>query len=131
MSIKVSNMKNSNARLRTLAFAALAAVILSGCAGDNFLSEDDIYAANSGPQQHPIKVSRGRAHVDGCGVWAEDAGHTSQNELMSNHGCAVQTNIAAMTANPEDLVGGGPELAPPLGDIQYTAIRKITVPATQ
>ncbi len=52
-----------------------------------------------------VVVSRAVAHVDGCPDWrhanAEYAGGTA-----SNFGCASETNLAAMIANPEDLVVG-------------------------
>jgi pilus assembly protein CpaD len=38
-----------------------------------------------------------------CGQWREDATETESNMLASNHGCAVQANIAAMVADPETL----------------------------
>jgi pilus assembly protein CpaD len=44
------------------------------------------------------------AHVDRCGDWSEDLTATDSNEPTPNFGCAVQTNIAAMVADPRDLV---------------------------
>jgi pilus assembly protein CpaD len=38
-----------------------------------------------------------------CGQWNQDTTETENNMLASNHGCAVQANIAAMVANPETL----------------------------
>ncbi len=39
-----------------------------------------------------------------CGDWSEDVTRTKQNLPYPNFGCASQRNIAAMTANPTDLV---------------------------
>jgi pilus assembly protein CpaD len=39
-----------------------------------------------------------------CGIWDKDATDTALNEPYTNHGCAVRANIAAMVADPADLV---------------------------
>lgn len=123
---KVSVMYKFNKNAMSALMALAMVVPLAACAGDNFLSADDAYEPYGGSKQHPIKVTNGKAYVENCGAWPKDAGDTSDNDLHANHGCAVQANIAAMAANPPDLVGRGPELPPPLGDIQYTAMQKIT-----
>ena len=48
------------------------------------------------------------AHTDPCGDWSEDAGDTSSNLPMPDFGCSVQHNIAAMVADPRDLVSERP-----------------------
>ena len=53
-----------------------------------------------------IVVSRIKATVPGCPDWSRPAqpefgGHTS-----SNYGCATSSNLAAMVADPADLVSG-------------------------
>ena len=44
------------------------------------------------------------AHADSCGDWSENAAETHDNQPMPNFGCAVQNNIAAMVADPRDLL---------------------------
>ena len=44
------------------------------------------------------------AHVEPCGDWSVNAADTSNNLPMPNFGCSVQHNIAAMAADPRDLV---------------------------
>jgi pilus assembly protein CpaD len=44
------------------------------------------------------------AHVDRCGDWSEDLAESGDNSPPPNFGCAVQTNIAAMVADPRDLI---------------------------
>jgi pilus assembly protein CpaD len=44
------------------------------------------------------------AHADRCGDWSENLSATGDNQPMPNFGCAVQSNIAAMVADPRDLV---------------------------
>jgi pilus assembly protein CpaD len=53
-----------------------------------------------------VVVSRNRASVPGCPDWSEPASPNYQNRMTSNFGCAVNGNLAAMIANPTDLVHG-------------------------
>lgn len=53
-----------------------------------------------------VVVSRNRASVPGCPNWSEAASPSYQNRMTSNFGCAVNGNLAAMVANPTDLVHG-------------------------
>ena len=53
-----------------------------------------------------IVVSRNRAEVPGCPNWSVPAQPNYNNRSMSNYGCAVNSNLAAMVANPTDLVHG-------------------------
>jgi pilus assembly protein CpaD len=52
------------------------------------------------------------AHTDSCGDWSQDVAATSTNLPPINFGCAVQHNIAAMVADPRDLVAPRPMGAP-------------------
>lgn len=53
-----------------------------------------------------VIVSRARAEVPGCPNWSVAAQPNYNNRMMSNFGCGVNANLAAMVANPEDLVHG-------------------------
>jgi pilus assembly protein CpaD len=53
-----------------------------------------------------VIVSRTRAQVPGCPNWSEPSQPNYSNKMMSNFGCGVNSNLAAMVANPEDLVRG-------------------------
>lgn len=53
-----------------------------------------------------VVVSRARADVPGCPDWSRDDSHEFEGNTPSNHGCAVNSNLAAMVANPRDLVRG-------------------------
>ena len=53
-----------------------------------------------------IVVSRTRASVPNCPNWSEASSPNYNNHSMSNFGCAVNGNLAAMIGNPEDLVYG-------------------------
>ena len=51
-------------------------------------------------------MARRRAEVPGCPNWSRPAAPDFANRSMSNYGCSVNSNIAAMIANPEDLLHG-------------------------
>lgn len=53
-----------------------------------------------------VVVSRRRAEVPFCPNWSLASQPNYDNRNMSNFGCGVNSNIAAMVANPEDLVHG-------------------------
>jgi pilus assembly protein CpaD len=53
-----------------------------------------------------VVVSRRRAQVPFCPNWSLPSQPNYDNRNMSNFGCGVNSNIAAMVANPEDLVHG-------------------------
>jgi len=47
------------------------------------------------------------ARAQPCGNWSEDEAFTQENHTSANFGCSVQHNIAAMVADPRDLLGPG------------------------
>jgi pilus assembly protein CpaD len=55
----------------------------------------------------PIRVAYVQyfAHAPDCGAWPENLAHERQNTPYFNFGCANQHNLAAMVANPADLIG--------------------------
>ena len=71
-----------------------------------------------------VIVSRRRAGVPGCPNWSQPSQPNFNNRSMSNFGCGVNTNIAAMVANPEDLIHGRESGG--IGDAA-TAVRAIDV----
>jgi pilus assembly protein CpaD len=48
------------------------------------------------------------ASTNVCGQWTQDLSKTYDNDTPKNFGCAVQQNIAAMVADPRDLLGPRP-----------------------
>ena len=53
-----------------------------------------------------VVVSRTDASVPDCPNWSRQSQPEFAASTMSNYGCATNGNIAAMVANPEDLVRG-------------------------
>jgi pilus assembly protein CpaD len=47
------------------------------------------------------------ARTDACGDWSENDAFTLDNRTPKRFGCSVQQNIAAMVADPRDLLGPG------------------------
>jgi pilus assembly protein CpaD len=58
------------------------------------------------PASAPVRLSfiSTYARTKKCGVWPEDITDYHSNNVMPNEGCAVQANIAAMTANPQTFI---------------------------
>ena len=53
-----------------------------------------------------VVVSRRRASVPGCPNFSVPAQPNYENRSMSNFGCSVNGNLAAMVADPVDLIHG-------------------------
>ena len=53
-----------------------------------------------------VVVARRRATVPNCPNWKQASQPDWNNKTMSNYGCAVNSNLAAMVADPEDLIHG-------------------------
>jgi pilus assembly protein CpaD len=53
-----------------------------------------------------VVVSRRRAEVPGCPNWSYPSQPNFENRTMANFGCGVNSNLAAMVADPVDLVHG-------------------------
>ena len=53
-----------------------------------------------------IIVGRSTAHVPGCPGWSNQPATTLGNATSPGFGCAVNSNFAAMVANPEHLLHG-------------------------
>jgi pilus assembly protein CpaD len=65
------------------------------------------YNVPEGQATPPVIVSYGAitASAGPCGKWTEDVMANSENKNYDNFGCAYQNNLAAMVANPLDLLG--------------------------
>ncbi|MDI1297536.1 MAG: CpaD family pilus assembly protein [bacterium] len=71
------------------------------------VGEDSSAAAGSAPQGAVrVIVRRATASVPGCPDWSSKAETNMNLGTSSNFGCGTNSNLAAMVANPEDLVRG-------------------------
>ena len=64
------------------------------------------YRASGANERAPIVLSYKQfiASASPCGIWDEDYAYIPNNTPPSNLGCATQNNLAAMIADPADLV---------------------------
>lgn len=69
---------------------------------------EDSSAAAGAPPAGAVRlvVRRATASVPGCPDWTTKAETNMNLSTSSNFGCAINSNLAAMVANPEDLVRG-------------------------
>ena len=58
------------------------------------------------PGNARVVVTRSTAHVPGCPDWGGSMSTSLTNETSDGYGCAVNSNLAAMVANPEHLLEG-------------------------
>lgn len=96
----------NEAAARTIAPKVVAVLVSSGIPRRR-VRTSSYYASESGSSA-PIRLSYTslQASVEECGKWPEDlAGPNSDNQNYHNFGCAYQNNLAAMVANPADLLG--------------------------
>ncbi|HUD93704.1 CpaD family pilus assembly protein [Sphingobium sp.] len=71
------------------------------------VGEDSSAAAGTAPQGAVrLIVRRSSASVPGCPDWSAKQETEMTMGASSNYGCGVNGNLAAMIANPEDLVRG-------------------------
>lgn len=71
------------------------------------VGEDSSAAAGTAPDGSVrLVVRRAIASVPGCPDWSGKSETSWQLGATSNYGCGINGNLAAMVANPEDLVRG-------------------------
>ncbi len=58
------------------------------------------------PGSARVVITRSTASVPGCPDWSETSDMNFNNGTRANYGCATNANLAAMVANPEDLIVG-------------------------
>jgi pilus assembly protein CpaD len=63
-------------------------------------------SAGMKPGAAMLTVSRATVTLPQCGVHDGPATFNVNNENASNYGCATRSNLAAMAANPTDLISG-------------------------
>ncbi|WP_442800491.1 CpaD family pilus assembly lipoprotein [Sphingomonas sp. EC-HK361] len=94
------------------------------------LSDDaPVTGATVAPGTIRIVVSRTSARVPGCPDMSRVSGIEFESNTSSNQGCAINSNLAAMVANPGDLVRGQPGSTaydPAVGTRAIDAFRKAT-----
>jgi pilus assembly protein CpaD len=106
MAVLVPTGSPNEAAARRLAREATDILRTAGIAAGNIRVMH--YAARELGDAATIRLAYGALVAEvlsQCGQWPEDMFNTVQNENYYNFGCATQKNLAAMVANPADLVG--------------------------
>jgi pilus assembly protein CpaD len=71
------------------------------------LSRDVPVTTGAVPQDHlRVVVTRATASVPGCPNWDSKSSINPTNSTSSNYGCAINSNLASMVADPNDLIKG-------------------------
>jgi pilus assembly protein CpaD len=102
-SLGISVPSGASSRAAITFFGERAA--LSGISRDKILVTTR-EAGNSDPRVDVSYIAY-TAHTKACGDWSENESFTIENHTSANFGCSVQQNIAAMVADPRDLLGPG------------------------
>jgi len=79
---------------------------LAGSHGVLLSDEAPVTSGASQPGYARVIVTRSKAHVPGCPNWSATSDMNYNNGTSPNYGCATKSNLAAMIANPEDLIEG-------------------------
>lgn len=82
-----------------------------------------VTAGEVAPGNVRVVISRMRASVPNCPDWSRKSQPEFNGNAMSNFGCATNSNLAAMVANPADLVSGQPGSASSSADAASKAIK--------
>lgn len=70
---------------------------------------EDVALAIEGPLEPGlvrVAVNRAQAYVPGCPDWSDRSDSTLRNTTSRNFGCAINSNLAAMVADPDHLIHG-------------------------
>ena len=91
------------------AYSEAARAQVAGIAGNHGLLVSPgapVTAGTVAPGNVRVVVSRNIASVPGCPNWETPSQPNYNNKTMPNFGCGVNSNLAAMIADPQDLVHG-------------------------
>lgn len=82
---------------------------ISDAAADRGILVSDTAPVTSGPVTPGtvrVVVTRSKASVPSCPDWRTTSDSNFNTSNHSNYGCSINSNLAAMVADPEDLVRG-------------------------
>jgi pilus assembly protein CpaD len=70
------------------------------------LATDAVSTGTVPPGTLRLSLTRHRAHVPGCPDWTDATASQLDSRTSNNFGCGVNGNMAAMIADPQDLLRG-------------------------
>ncbi|WBY17576.1 CpaD family pilus assembly lipoprotein [Erythrobacteraceae bacterium WH01K] len=91
-------MRNPATRAAVAALAGRHGMLISDGA--------PVTTGDVGPGNARVVITRSTASVPGCPDWSVTTDMNYTNGLSPGYGCAANSNLAAMVANPEDLIEG-------------------------
>ena len=80
-------------------------------------------AASVPPGELHLVIHRYVASAPGCPNWTKPPGNDFDNTMHSDFGCATAANLAAMVADPHDLLIGR-SMGPPSGEPALAAMQR-------
>ena len=89
--------------------SAVARRTVADLAGNHGVLVSDsapVTAGTIAPGNLRVVVTRSSASVPSCPDWSNETSANYNSANHSNHGCSTNSNLAAMVADPEDLVRG-------------------------
>ncbi len=104
VTILLPDKSPNEAAARKVGSAVAARLRENGVPSDRirFFSYDASNHGNSAPVR--LSYQAVAAKVENCGKWPKDLTEVSENKQYHNFGCASQNNLAAVIANPSDLI---------------------------
>ena len=113
-SMVVSYPRNSdNAKAAAEALAEMRAMAPAYGVDPAYIQAQPYEASGQNRAPMSIRFARLEAKIPECGTNWSSLTKTAMNEPHPNFGCAVNANIAAMVADPSDLIGAPPPMGPP------------------
>jgi pilus assembly protein CpaD len=88
---------------------ATTAKLVAATAADRGVIVENTAPVTAGainPGMLRVVVTRSKASVPSCPDWSTNREYNYNSSNHSNYGCATNSNLAAMVADPEDLVRG-------------------------
>jgi len=97
---------------------------IAGNYGLSLAPSAPVTAGMIAPGSVRVIVSRTRAEVPNCPNWSVQSTPTTDNRTHSNWGCGINSALAAMVADPQDLFRGH-DVGPTSDDVVATKAVKI------
>jgi Pilus biogenesis CpaD protein (pilus_cpaD) len=87
--------------LAPAAFLSVATLALTGCIAEDTLYADSYHQPSQATEIYTLQAMKAKKLK--CGNWPADLVDTHDNTQYYNYGCAVQSNIATMIADPRTI----------------------------
>ena len=95
----------TNAAAAKRVHADIVAALRKGGVPSGYIITTSYAPASDGANPVRIAYRALAASTDQCGKWSEDLTKDTENKHYQDFGCSYQNNLAAMIANPADLLG--------------------------